>query len=436
MKIAELRAKRAERVDDLAALVDVMGAADYVEDKANDAKYDAVKAEIADFDKKIERSVEADRLKASVAAQVEVRASVHAEPRVRFSGLKAFKDRADERGTLVRAEDQAFRTGKFLLATLFDSKSAAEWCKQNGIAVTKAQSEAVNSAGGYLVPEEMMGSIIDLREQYGVFRQNAAVIPMSRDTLNWPRRTAGVTAYFVAEGVAATESSAAWDNVNLTAKKMAALVKMSTEIGEDAIINVADWITNEIAYAFASKEDDCGFNGDGTSTYGGITGLTNTGKIGSAGVYTATGHATFDTITATDIESMRALLPYYALPGAKLYCSQYAFALCFERLIASAGGNAIGTLDGEVLYRYLGTPIVISQKLPSTSPTGKIGILYGDLSKASALGERREVTIQQSGHRYIDTDQIGIFGNQRIDINNHDVGDSSNAGPIVALKMG
>jgi HK97 family phage major capsid protein len=149
-------------------------------------------------------------------------------------------------------------------------------------------------------------------------------------------------------------------------------------LSEDAIINVADWITNEIAYAFASKEDDCGFLGDGTSTYGGITGPGEQVLGGHGGLFTATGHATFDVITATDIELM-ALLPFYALPGAKFYCSQYAFALMFERLIAAAGGNSIATLNGEVQYRYLGTPIVISQKMPSTTPTGKIGLYYGDL---------------------------------------------------------
>jgi hypothetical protein len=53
-----------------------------------------------------------------------------------------------------------------------------------------------------------------------------------------------------------------------------------------------------------SKEDDCGFNGDGTSTYGGIRGVTqllidnshNAGKVAAT-----TGHPTFAEIDATDI---------------------------------------------------------------------------------------------------------------------------------------
>jgi HK97 family phage major capsid protein len=418
--------------DELPALIDDGQAfeAKKVEVTAAKAKVDRCRTAVQETEDALQRSA----LMAGPALEDQRRSLVqHRRPL--YSGLKAFKDFKDDRGTLVRADEQAYRVGQFVLATVFGIEGSQKWCKDNGIILTKAQSEGVNSAGGWLVPEEMMAAIIDLRETFGVFRRSAQVVPMGRDTLNWPRRTGGVTAYFVSEGVAPTESSATWDNVNLTAKKLAALIRLSTELSEDAIINVADWIVNEISYAFASKEDDCGFLGDGTSTYGGITGLANK-FTGLAGLFTATGHATFDAVTATDISSTMALLPQYALPGAKFYCSQYAFALMFERLIAAAGGNSIATLNGEVQYRYLGTPIVISQKLPSTTPTGLIGLYYGDLSKAAAMGERRQVSVKRSDDRYFDTDQIGLMGTERVDINVHDVGSSTVAGPIVAMKMG
>ncbi len=437
MTIAELRKKRAAAYDSLSALATNKSVFTEDETKA----YETAKKDVTDLDAQIDRAVELQELASRSAVLVDgqeqdPRAAVTIR-RPTYSKLKAYKDFTTDRGIVVRAEDQAYRVGQFVLATVYGVPEAQKWCKDNGIVLTRAQAEGVNSVGGYLVPEEMMASIIVLRETFGVFRQNAQIVPMGRDTLNWPRRTGGVTAYFVAEGIAPTESNATWDNVNLTAKKLAALIRLSTELSDDAIINVADWITSEIAYAFASKEDDCGFNGDGTSTYGGTTGFTQK-FLGSAtaGVYTASGHATFDALTATDIETMRALLPFYALPNAKFYCSQYAFALCFERLIAAGGGNSIATLNGEIVYRYLGTPIIISQKMVSTTPTGKIGILYGDMAKAAALGERRQVSIKRSDERYFDTDQIGIMGTERIDVNVHDVGDGTTAGPMVALKMG
>jgi hypothetical protein len=41
----------------------------------------------------------------------------------------------------------------------------------------------------------------------------------------------------------------------------------------DSAADVAEFVAGEIAYAFAVKEDDCGYNGEGTSGFGGIAGL-------------------------------------------------------------------------------------------------------------------------------------------------------------------
>jgi hypothetical protein len=41
----------------------------------------------------------------------------------------------------------------------------------------------------------------------------------------------------------------------------------------DSATDVAEFVAGEIAYAFAVKEDDCGYNGEGTSGFGGIAGL-------------------------------------------------------------------------------------------------------------------------------------------------------------------
>jgi hypothetical protein len=60
------------------------------------------------------------------------------------------------------------------------------------------------------------------------------------------------------------------------------LTKFSSELSEDAVINFADDLAGEMAYAQAKLEDNCAFIGDSTSTYGGITGLAT--AVGAAGV--------------------------------------------------------------------------------------------------------------------------------------------------------
>ena len=48
----------------------------------------------------------------------------------------------------------------------------------------------------------------------------------------------------------------------MTAKKLMVLTKYSNELNEDAVLNIGDDLAGEIAYAFALKEDQCGFTGD------------------------------------------------------------------------------------------------------------------------------------------------------------------------------
>jgi HK97 family phage major capsid protein len=270
---------------------------------------------------------------------------------------------------------------------------------------------------------------------------------MGSDTLNWPRRVGGLTAYFTGENQAVTESQAQWDNVNLTAKKIGALTRMSNEIAEDAVVSIADWLVGEIAYAFAAKEDDCGFNGDGSSSYGGIRGVTTLFTDGNhtAGVY-QTSSATLTALVAADFTGVQGLLPQYAVPGAKWFMSQQMFYSAAGTVLAKAGGNKIEDLQQGIRAAVgtsldlkdpmlLGFPVVFAQKMPVAAPgSGKIQYLFGDLAKATTLGERRGVTIRRSDHRYFENDQIGLLGTERFDINCHDLGDTTNAGPLVAAK--
>ena len=403
--------------------------------------YDAMKERFVDINKQLGRVEEAEKIAANLAIPVpgQDRLTPFAPPSAHklYGTLKNFRDREIE-GRTVRAVDQAYTAGMWFKATILGNAHAQEWCKERGVPIQKAQGEGVDSAGGFLVPEELMANIIVLREKFGVFRQECDVVPMGSDTLNWPRRTGGLTAFFTSENQAVTESTASWDNVNLTAKKAAVLTRMSTEIEQDAVVAIADWLVGEMAYAFASKEDDCGFNGDGTSSFGGMRGLTVLAIDGNhnASKFTAaTGHNTFALLTLVDLTGLMGTLPQYALAGSKWYMSQQGFYSCVANLLAAAGGNRLDILSQGIEKRLLGFPVAIAQKLPiiATTQTTKAMLFFGDLTKAAMMGERRGVTIKRSDHRYFENDQIGLLGTERFDVNVHDFGDNTNAGPLVSL---
>jgi HK97 family phage major capsid protein len=354
-------------------------------------------------------------------------------------------------GSVQEAERRAFASGMWILAVLGSRQPdnrAVAWCKeygaQHGVQLIQEraaqQAENINTSGGFLVPDLLSNVIIVLREKYGVFRRECKMWPMGSDTLTVPRRTAGTTAYFVNENTAVTQSNKTWDGVSIVAKKLAQLVLYPTELAEDAVINIADDLADELAYQFALKEDQCGFTGDGTSTYGGITGAVNqfskSGSTSTFGVFTATGHTTWATLTLSDCNLTTGLLPQYAAPNAKWYMHRTAFCSFAERLAYAGGGNTTLTIGGGFGLSFLGYPVVITQVMDSAGTTGLYTALFGDMRLAAAMGDRRGITIKASDQRFFDSDQLALLGTERFDINVHDTGSATVAGPIVALKIG
>lgn len=336
------------------------------------------------------------------------------------------------------AKLNAYKAGQFLLATLGGNAKSRQWCEEHGVQCL-AQSEGVNSAGGYLVPDEMAAGIIDLREQYGVFRREARVVQMSGDSLYINRRVSGLTAYWVGEGTAITDSSKVFDQVQLVAKKLGALTYWSSEVNEDALINWADDLSREMAYAFALKEDQCGFVGDGTSTYGGIFGAAtkiNDGNHAASIKGAATGNVSFETLDLSDFNAVVGALPQFAGLNAKWYISMPGYANSMQRLEYAGGGNTTANIAGGTGMTFLGYPVVISQVLNTTlgSDVSAIKCLFGDLRMAATLGDRRGISVAMSDQVRFTQDQMAIKGTERFDIFVHDLGDGTNAGPIVALK--
>jgi HK97 family phage major capsid protein len=346
-----------------------------------------------------------------------------------------------QRNALLRAarrafgsEDAAVTAGMWLGAVVLRNADAEAWCRENHVPLQRAQGENVNSAGGALVPSEIEAAIIKLRDVVGVFRRYAAPVTMIADTKTQPRLTGGLTAYFVGESAALTESSRVWDSIAFVAKKCAVFTKASSELIEDAAAAFADEFTVDASYALASKEDDSGFNGTGAQSYGGIRGATVLINDGSHGGSMVTaGASTFATLTATDLASLIGTLPSYALPGACWFMHPRAIGLTAARLGLSVGLEIADS--GAPSLNLLGFPLIPTPSLPSStgSLSGQLMLMFGDLSLAGTIASRRGITVFTSVHRFAELDQVAMTTTERFDIKLHDLGDGSSPGPLLAL---
>jgi HK97 family phage major capsid protein len=340
----------------------------------------------------------------------------------------------------LKSKESAWKFGTWALAAMGHGPSISH-CKNHGIQLirTKGHTEGVNSAGGFLVPEEFENELITLREQYGVFRRNARIVPMSSDVKRIPKRASTITAYFVGEASAITESQQVFDNIQLVAKKMGALTTISSELNEDSVINIGDDLANEVAWAFSLKEDDCGFNGDGTQPFGGIIGLDaaltdGTYQIADMGV------ASYASVTLATLVAAWRKLPAWASQrnNVKIFCNKQAYHGVFERLAANGGGNSMQTLaDGIRNPTFLGYPVEFSQVIPVTESDGAEFAYIGDMRQACVLGDRRSnsIAFSDSALNAFEQDEIAVRGTQRLDIVCANVGGASSFGAMVKLTL-
>lgn len=156
------------------------------------------------------------------------------------------------------AEHEDLSLGKFIRGWLTGHWHEAELER-------RAMSEGTLSAGGHMVPTPLSATVIDkMRNLAMVTRAGATVVPMESQTLKLARLTTDPTAGWFNENATITASDGVFDAVTFTARKLAALVKLSVELVEDAS-NVTSLIEDTLAQVLALELDRVALHGTGTA---------------------------------------------------------------------------------------------------------------------------------------------------------------------------
>lgn len=337
--------------------------------------------------------------------------------------------------TLFASVRDAYDAGQWIRARFTGAADAQRYCLRHGL-VENVMTTGDNTLGGFLVPGPMENAVIELREQYGVFRKNAQAVTLGNGRLSVPRVNSEITSYYVAENSTITASDPVLNQVTLDAKKLAALTTMSSELSEDSVVSVAEMLARSIAYSFALAEDQAGFLGDGTSTYGGIVGLAGAIQAGSR--YTATSRTTFSALNIGDFESVAGQAKVFG-PNRKWYISNVGYYASMQRLMDAVGGVTMTEIaNGRQQLYFLGFPVEISQVLESRTSGTSAGVAcyFGDLSAGAYIGTRRGLQLALDSSRYFENDAIAIRATERYDIVIHDRGTASASGGLVQMVFG
>jgi HK97 family phage major capsid protein len=413
--------------------------------EARQAKYDALLAKAERIKAAIAKS------EAAEARKAELLKVLHRAAPVETTDVKTRIEPISTRGYkpgIFESPEMAHRCGQWLKAH-FGDRNARQWCSDHLGAEYRDMGGQVNSLGGALVFEDFSNTIVRLVERFGVAMNVFQNVTMSSDTLLVPRRLTGVQSYWLGENSTITTSDPTATMVQLVAKKLACATKVSNELLADNAISVASWLAQEYATSLSAAIDDAAFNGTGTSSYGGIRGLvqiddgTHTASIATA----ATGNTSIAALDIDDYLGALAKLPRYAIGTSAWYMHPSVYHNSVQRMMLSsgtAGSGTIGALSGGntaanlaqgTPNTFLGLPVVWVLKMTAAPTTGTIAAYVGDLSLAGIMAVKSDMQVASSTDRYFEADQTAFRAIQRLDINVHSLGSTTEAGPVVALKL-
>jgi HK97 family phage major capsid protein len=403
-KIAEINARLESIADELQALSDLSA-----ESELDQTQIDLVNELDAEFNKLEEErnSLQAvqDKLDAAKAAKAVPQASSVVEPAQIEDSIEESKEVIparvkNQRSKHFASSEDAFKSGMWL-AALGGNRRAKEF--------VAAQNITTAADGGNLVPDPLSDALINLLESYGVARQACQRVVMSADTWTVPKVTAHAQIYYPAEAAAITESDLSFGQVSMTAKKLAALVKMSTEITEDSIVDIMNVVVESIAYSISIEEDKNLFNG--------VAGGVNTAGIKGDASVDDTNVASLGALALTDLTACASGIGNPII-GAQneWFMSPVVFHSQVRDLLNAAGGNAIQDLEGGQRPLLLGYPVNLVSCLPAAPASGDLVAVFGDLRLGAYFGDRRALNFKTLNELYMENDQIGVVATERIDI--------------------
>jgi len=307
--------------------------------------------------------------------------------------------------------------------------------------LTRALQSGVPSDGGFCIPDQFASEIFDSALESEIVRPRASVYPMKSDTKKIPgieisdhtqNIFGGIIAYWKGEGVELSEKSPKFRLMELTAKKLTCLTRSSNELVEDGI-GMADQVPQMIINAVSWYLDESFLTGSGA---GQPLGILNSGSLVT--VPKETGQKS-GTIVYQNLINMFSRIYPQGMKNSVWVASQS----CLPQLlsltqIVGTGGSAIPIMreDKNGGYSILTRPVIITEKLKTVGTVGDI--LFCDLSQY-AIGLRKDLRLDRSGHVYFTSDQeawrciVRVDGQPLWD-NFLTLKDSTTVSPFIALQ--
>jgi len=277
---------------------------------------------------------------------------------------------------------------------------------------TRTLTEGVETAGGYLVPEQFVNELLRKIPGQTIVRQRARVITISGDSAVLPTVTGGDNMYTsgvqiswstetpgVDEGL--TEPTFGQERVLVY--KMLAKTRLSKDLLEDSVIDIAGLLMDLYAESFALAEDNAFLVGSGVNRPEGVMTSPDIGHTHSGVI---------DNLTADSIIDL-----YYAIPVQ--YRTQGIFVMrsTTEQVIRKLKDG-----NGQYLWQpglqagdpgaLLGRAVLNTDFMPALAANAE-PILFGDF-RGYWIIDRRGMDLQRLNEKYAEQGMIGFVADRRV----------------------
>lgn len=271
--------------------------------------------------------------------------------------------------------------------------------------VSNVLQEGVDTAGGYLVPEEYDKRLIDGLTEENIMRTLGTTITTSGEhKIN----IAGAkpAASWIEEGGALVFEDASFDQIILDAHKLHVAIKVTDELLYDNAFNLESYILTQFSKALANAEENAFLNGDGVGKPLGIFAENGGGQV-------AITTNTQSSITADEIINLVHSLKRPYRKNAKFIMNDQTIALI--RKLKDNNGAYLWqpSLQAGEPDRLFGYPVYTSAYVPTVA-AGKPVIAFGDFSYYN-IGDRGVRSFDQLRELFAGNGMVGFLAKERVD---------------------
>ena len=238
--------------------------------------------------------------------------------------------------------------------------------------------------GGFTIDETLFAEINLLTTEFGVARREMQVLTVSGRKAKLNALAADVAVNWTSEGGQKALTKFTLEQIAPELQKMTAIVPWSDELAEDTEIDVIGFLAQRFAEKIAQKEDDAFFNGDGSSTYSGITGVLN-----SATNSVVLSGTTFESMDTDDLSDMIDELPQGAHANAKFYLHRTNMST-IRKLKDNEGRYIYQAPSQGGPATIWGFSVVQVEAMPSRKDSAEDTpfVVFGDLRRAYTIIEK------------------------------------------------